>query len=122
MAAGNKVRVAASIATERSAQIHFDLARALQIENKYRWAVWFGTKQRLWHTALLKMAADRPLLAGGVLYFADWMEARNKDSDVPEWEKYTLRFNIGGKYTDNDAEVGIAVGAWLLKKAVEAAP
>lgn len=115
MAAGNKVRVAASIATERSAQIHFDLARALQIENKYRWAVWFGTKQRLWHTALLKMAADRPLLAGGVLYFADWMEARNKDSDVPEWEKYTLRFNIGG----NEMRINMPPVLWLSEYPIE---
>jgi hypothetical protein len=87
----------AEIAWMRSEQVHFDLAQAINFEKKYRAFAWFLTKHRLWMTYIIKQAIIRPTLIPLVQDISDWMELRNKDLNVPDYEKHNLTFSVGGK-------------------------
>lgn len=108
-------RIAATVARGRTMKVHFDLSTAMRFELKHRWFAWFGTKHRLWNTWLAKTAAFYPGYAGAVHEFLNWMEDRNSDESIPEWEKHNIRFSIAGR------EVSINMGpwTWMMDMAIE---
>jgi len=116
--AAEKVRIASTVAAERSMQIHFDLARAIGFEHRYRWAAWFGTKHRLWNTFLLKKAAENPFLAGAVMQYERWMEERNKDMEMPEYERHAIQFDLfGHRISINPAPI-MWIGDWPVESSL----
>ncbi len=107
--------IAATVARARTNKVHFDLSQGLRFEMKHRWVAWFGTKHRLWNTWLLKAAATYPGYSAAINEYAKWMEERNSDESIPEWEKHNTTLEIGGKrFTFN-----LAPYAWLLDYAIE---
>ncbi len=89
-------KTASTIAELNVARIHFDLANALAFETRHRWAAWFATKHRLYATYIGKLAVERPMIAGAALEIADWMEERNKEKDIGEFDKYDLVIDAWG--------------------------
>ncbi len=87
-------KVAADIADLTTTRIHFDLSNALSIEAQFRWAAWFATKHRLYNTYLTRLATERPSIAGAVQTFQRWLEDRNEDKNIPEWDKGTVAIPI----------------------------
>jgi hypothetical protein len=86
--------IAADIAELGVARVHFDLANALYVEAAHRWFAWFATKHRLYNTYVLKMAAERPSIAGAAQTLYDWIEKRNENEDLPEWDKHTIQLPV----------------------------
>lgn len=87
--------VAADLAEMNVARVHFDLSYALGIEAKHRWLAWFATKHRLYGTYMVKLAAQRPMLAGIIPEIMDWMQERNEKKGADEFDKYDLILDVG---------------------------
>lgn len=103
---GTAARTAAEIAYARSEQIHFDMSRAMEWETKYRGYAWFLADSRIYLQYWLKTMASRPTLAGAVKDFENWMEERNKNLDVPEYQRHNITVGVGnGNYFTVDPAV-----------------
>jgi len=94
--ADSAARVASTVADMNTARVHFDLSNAMLIEQQNRWFAWFATKHRLYGTYLLKMAVERPQIAGAAIEVANWLEDANEDLGEDSYDKYTIRFNVAG--------------------------
>ena len=93
--AAEKVRIASTVAAERSMQIHFDLARAIGFEHRYRGRV-VRDQHRLWNFFLLRRQPRTPWLA--VMQYERWMEERNKDTEMPEYERHAISLTLHPPY------------------------
>lgn len=96
MAPDDAARVAADVAELNVSRVHFDLANATATEARHRWLAWFATKHRLYGTYMAKLALERPQLAAVIPTIERWMEERNEDKNVSEYDKWDLVFDIGG--------------------------
>lgn len=123
-------RIAADVADMVTTRIHFDLSNALAMEAQHRWFAWFATKHRLYNMYLLRMGIERPSIVGAVDTFQNWMEKRNEDKNLPEYDRGTiivsldflglpeswlpkgseLRLNLGLLWWLNDAFMESALG------------
>jgi hypothetical protein len=110
-------RTAATIAELNTSRIHFDLSNALAIEARHRWFAWFATKHRLYGTYMVKLAAERPMIAGAALQIKDWMEERNERMGVSNrYDKFDLVVNIGD---GNQIRLNLAPIMWLSEYPLE---
>lgn len=107
--------IASTVARTRTSQVHFDLSEGMRFEMKHRWFAWFGTKHRLWNTWLATAAIKHPGYAAALNEYAKWMEDRNADESIPEWEKHNIVFTIGGKRFS----INLAPYAWAMDYAIE---
>lgn len=107
--------IASGVARTRTGQVHFDLSEAMKFEAKNRWYAWFGTKHRLWTTWLMKSAVKYPFYAATIPVFLDWMEERNSDPAIPEYEKHNITVKIG----DHTFSANMAPYLWMLSYAQE---
>ncbi len=113
---------ASSAAFAKTARIQFDLGNALHMEAKHRWFAWFATKHRLYGTYVGKLALERPMIAGAAYEIRDWMEERNADKSVSDFDKYDLAFTVpdwvpglGG----TQASINLAPYMWLAEYPLE---
>ena len=104
-------RVAATVAELNVAGIHFDLANALTVEARHRAFAWFATKHELYATYIVKLAVERPQLAATIPVIRDWMEDRNAQKDVGEFDKHDLVLDIGGA----QASLNLAPIMWFVE-------
>lgn len=81
------LRAAADVAELKTTRAMFDLSDATYAEAQNRWFAYFATKHRLYGTWLGKMAVERPWIAAAAGEVINWMEARNADENLAEWEK-----------------------------------
>ncbi len=112
----NAARAAATVAELNTARIHFDLSNALAIEARHRWLAWFATKHRLYGTYVMKLAADRPMIAAAAMNIKDWMAERNERLGVSEYDKYDLVLNVGG---GQQIRLNLAPLMWLSEYPLE---
>ncbi len=101
--------LANDIAYLNTARVHFDLANAMNVEARHRWFAWFATKHRLYASYLLRMSVERPWVANAALEVNRWMEDRNSDPNIPEWDRNKLIFNIAGM----PVKLNLAPVLWL---------
>lgn len=94
MDADGAARVASTLGSMTVNKVMFDLANAMTTEAKHRWFAWFATKHRLYATYMGKLAIERPTLGAAAIEIQSWMEQRNEDKNVSEFDKYDLIFNI----------------------------
>ncbi len=106
---------ASTVALNNVSRIHFDLANALTIEARHRWAAWFATKHRLYATYMAKLVADRPMLAGAALEIADWMEERNERDGQTGFDKGDFIFSVAG----HEFRINLAPYYWLTDYPLE---
>lgn len=89
-------KVAMDLAELETARVHFDLANGLHFETQNRWFAWFGTKHRLYNSYLLKMASERPSIAGAAQTLLDYMEDKNNENpNGSEWDRFNFRIPVG---------------------------
>lgn len=89
-------KVAMDLAELETARVHFDLANGLYFETQNRWFAWFGTKHRLYNSYLLKMASERPSIAGAAQTLIDYLEDKNNENpNGSEWDKFNFRIPVG---------------------------
>lgn len=112
---GDAAMIASTIARTRTNQAHFDLSQGMRFEMKHRWFAWFGTKHRLWNTWLATAAIKHPGYAAAFHEYVQWMEDRNQDESIPEWEKHNIIFTVAGK----KFSINLAPYAWLMDYAIE---
>lgn len=86
--------VAAEVASARVDQAQLSLARAWNVEAKWRFMAFFATKTRLWGTWIGKLALKRPGYAMAVDEYMKWMEERNEEQGLPEHMKHNLVFEM----------------------------
>jgi hypothetical protein len=100
-------RIALDTAELKTTRAMFDLAEATYAEAQNRWFAMFATKHRLYATWLGKAAIERPWIAGAASEFTKWMEDRNADDSIPEWDKGKIvidaPFLPGGRQVINPA-------------------
>lgn len=96
----------AELATQR---IHFDLARALVVEQRHRWFAWFLTKHRLYSTWLADVAIRYPGVAVAAKEVGDWIEERFSDENTLPWNRGKINFEWKGRA----AHFNLATEMWL---------
>jgi hypothetical protein len=87
--------VAMDLARLTTERIHFDLANALNIEARRRYAAWFATKHRLYDTWILREMLQRPSIAGAAQTLLNFLETKNEGDDtIKEWDKEKWAIDI----------------------------
>ncbi len=116
-------KVAMDLAELEVTRVHFDLANALYFEAQNRWFAWFGTKHRLYNTYLLKMATERPAIAGAAMTLLEYLEDKNNENpSASEWDKFNIRIPIDwmpGRKPGDEWVMNPATIVWLVEYPLE---